>query len=122
MSEPVDTASIVEVTEVTVREFRVKFSGADAYKGPVEVRAYGRLIGHWFPQGSLPSTVSPRTPPRAEDGNGELGHGLPGMRPGGYRRRKAPTPSPVASLSDRQRQRDEWLRKMTRNSTKGSGY
>jgi len=120
--EGVDTPSIVEVTEATVREFRVKFTGADSYKAPVEVLAYGRLIGHWFPAGSLPPRISPRRPVPAKDGDRPGDPGVQSLR-SGYRRQRPASSTPTApSISEKQRQRDEWLRKLNSSRTKGSGY
>jgi hypothetical protein len=53
---------------VTVREFRERFTGEDAYDEPVEVKAYGRLRGTWYPPGSEPA--------RSLSSSDALRHGL----------------------------------------------
>jgi len=120
--ETIDGVSIVEVTEVGVREFRVRFTGADSYRKAVEVRAYGRLIGHWFPAGALPAAVSPRPPVRATDDLRQHDPRLYPLRPGSLKRQPAPTAPDGSPLSQRQQQRDEWLRKISRTRTRGTGY
>jgi hypothetical protein len=121
-ADRVDTPSTVEMAEATVREMRVRFTGADCFKGPVEVRAYGRLIGHWFPPGTLPAGIAPSRSSAAADRERQPDPRLLPMRPGSLKRQPAPTTPTGSVLSEKQRQRDEWLRKMSRSTRKGSGY
>ena len=115
--------TIVELTEVGVRQFRLRFTGADSYKGPIQVRAYGRLVGYWFPPGSLPAAVAPRYPSNGDDRYRDDDPDLPRVWPRGHSHRKAPPPPPPSTLPDRRAKRAAWLAQLTRGGNiSGSGY
>lgn len=115
---------MVVYADVTVRDFRGRFTGAEAYKGPVEVKAYGRLVGTWFPVGTLPAAVSPLRPrsPDVSPGISDPRLLATGLSPEGDRIRPTRTTPAGAALSPRQQQRDSWLRGISKKKVNGSGY
>ena len=56
---------MIKADLVTVRAMRVRFTGAEAFRSPVQARAYGSARGsHWFPAGTLPAGIAPSTDER----------------------------------------------------------
>lgn len=120
----VDTPPTVEleVDEVSVRDFRLRFSGADAYTVPVEVTAYGRSKGYFFPPGTLPACIAPRRRGYAHERRGLPNQGVPTLPARRDPNGPSPTTREATSLSEKQQQRDAWLRKISRSRVTGSGY
>src|SRR5688500_11796605 len=110
----VDTPRIVKVERQTVRAMRVRFTGADAFKTPVEVRAYGSLIGHWFPAGTLPSCVAPSSDDRDQERPRQARPRVRAVQPGPDDFRPAQGTRPQPTPSELQAHRDALLRRINR--------
>jgi hypothetical protein len=100
--------------EVGVREFRLQFTGAEAYGMPVEVKAYGRLIGHWFPAGTLPPAVAPGGPALHLERPGRDAADVRRLRSKADVDRSPRPPAASPPVPARHQQRESWLRAVRR--------